>query len=308
MASEMTTFPDLPDSPVEGRVVTTAERRLAVEHWLLMATDDWQRARQEWRQDGVALLRCGDKFCAIRVPLDVAEAAAGCAVPAEVDAYLSGALPGAPVIRSQLGKWLFVLCEASTVTAWTAPGTEYLGDGHQLGVPHPDIVRHPGGTGAYWAVPMSGPGVLGNGATLSRLISHGRRRLAQMAMEPPHTPVESARVDLAGARQLWDHILHLTRDLPATVPPRAQIDPSIATMRDYLEDLVRSVEPALDEKDPAIRPTARWLLGRVRQLLLSEPPSSPREAAEQAENLALSYRALGGIYEKAAWTRRGTRP
>lgn len=281
-----------------NRVPSKVEELLDVENWLLAAAvSDADRVRTEWETQGAAVLRCGARFCAICVPLDVAEAAAGCTAPDEVDAYLAGALLRAPVIRSQLGQRLFVLCEPDTVKDWKAPGTECLGDGHLLGVPRPDIVGHPGRTTSYWAVPMCEPGALGSGKAVSQLVSYGRYRMSDAVPNPQHSLSEPARLGLDHVRQVRDEILHLTRDLPEQVPRRAQLEPAVEELGMYLEDLARWIEPVIAEANSAGRQTVRWLLGRVRQLMSSEPPSNDQEAATQAEDLALYCRALQGVYE-----------
>ncbi|WP_159046318.1 DUF6415 family natural product biosynthesis protein [Streptomyces sp. MMG1121] len=277
-----------------------------MENWLLpAAVSDADRVRTEWETQGAAVLRCGTRFCAICVPLDVAEAAAGCTTPDEVDAYLAGALLRAPVIRSQLGQWLFVLCEPDTVKDWKVPGTECLGDGHLLGVPRPDMVGLPGRTTSCWAVPMRELGALGSGKAVSQLVSYGRYRMSDTVPNPQHSLSGPPRLDLDRVRQVRDEILHLTRDLPEQVPRRAQLEPAITELETYLEDLARWIEPVIAEANPADRQTVRWLLGRVRQLLSSEPPSTDREAATQAEDLALSCRALQGVYERHSCQWRG---
>ena len=81
----------------EVLVHTRFERQLAVGHWLLAAAPDIKEARKEWAVDGIALLRCGGIFSAIRVPAEVVHAAAGTEELHQVNAYLSAALMGGPV-------------------------------------------------------------------------------------------------------------------------------------------------------------------------------------------------------------------
>ncbi|MFB7496784.1 DUF6415 family natural product biosynthesis protein [Streptomyces sp. NPDC056161] len=100
-------------------------------------------------------------------------------------------------------------------------------------------------------------------------------------------------------RQAWDEVLLLTRDLPEKVPPRRQLVPWVAELRGYVTDLVQDVTRAIaEEPDSYDRQTAQWLLDRVRKVLAAEPAPTDREAAERAEDLALSCRALAGIHER----------
>jgi hypothetical protein len=70
----------------EPFLASEAERDLAVEHWLLSVTADTDRARAEWKEAGVALLRCGMLFGAVRLSGEVVRAAAGTDDFREVDA------------------------------------------------------------------------------------------------------------------------------------------------------------------------------------------------------------------------------
>lgn len=57
----------------EVLVHTRHERELAVSHWLLAAAQEVKEARKEWAVAGIALLRCGGIFSAIRVPAEVVQ-------------------------------------------------------------------------------------------------------------------------------------------------------------------------------------------------------------------------------------------
>ncbi|MFF4690483.1 DUF6415 family natural product biosynthesis protein [Streptomyces sp. NPDC001307] len=290
---------DPPEDPGLNRVATKGEELLAIEHWLLAAgASDADQTRSAWETEGVAILRCGAAFHAIRIPLNLVENAAGCTAPAEVDSYLADALLGAPVIRCGHERRLYILCEPSTVKDWKAPGIECLRDGRPLSVPRPDVIRYPGRTASYWAVRMSAPGLLGSGNALSQLVSYGRYRMVSTAPNLEHTPVDATCVDLNAARRACDEILHLTRDLPNKVPQQAQLEPAVAELRHHLEGLVRCVEVTIEKEVSANRQSVQWLLGRVRRHLSSEAPSTDQEAAVRAEALALSCRTLRGVYER----------
>ncbi|MFJ5035552.1 hypothetical protein ACIQB5_47875 [Streptomyces sp. NPDC088560] len=182
MAETPTSRMTLPTHQLHGRVVTAAERRLAVEHWLLMATDDWQRARQEWRRDGVALLRCGGLFSAIRISAPVVHAAAGTDDPTAVDHYLAQVLLGGPVFtdRSNLRYYVLVGNSTGLRREWTLrrDDAEFMGRGHYVGVPAVDATSREV-AGSYWCVEMASAGELAAPDVASQLVRIGRFRLAR---------------------------------------------------------------------------------------------------------------------------------
>ncbi|WP_149827549.1 hypothetical protein [Streptomyces tailanensis] len=167
----------------EDRHITTAAgRALAVEHWLLSAADDSSRARSEWRESGVALLRCGTLFGAIRISGEIVYAAAGTEDPYEVDTFLARAMLGGPVFTDTVTRRYYVMVPPSTGSRseWARrPGgdAEYLGRSHYLGVPSVHATS-PDGPRAYWCVPMDGAGELASAEAVSQLLSVGRYRLA----------------------------------------------------------------------------------------------------------------------------------
>ncbi|WP_030348905.1 DUF6415 family natural product biosynthesis protein [Streptomyces sp. NRRL S-1022] len=117
-------------------------------------------------------------------------------------------------------------------------------------------------------------------------------------LSPPADAV-AADVDLDRARKVRDEVVQLTKDLPAHVPPRAQLEPAVAELRVYVEDLVCDVGALIaTEEDPAERQTAQWLLGRDRQLLEATPAATDLAAAVHAQDMALCCRALAGLYER----------
>lgn len=269
----------------------------AIAEWLLTAAPDIDTARLEWETDGLTLLRCGNIFDAIRIPLDEVEAVAGTRSPADVDDYLARALHGAPVIRCGIGRHLYVLCEPGTAQDCKAPGTEPLGD-ILLGVPRIDLASHPGHTASYWAVPPASPAALGRGNAVAGLVVHGRFELASEIHNPEHRRRRTERIDEAAARRLLTEVLDLTGTLPHTVPTRARIDPAAAELRVYVEDLVCAVEVLIkDEDDSSDRETAQWLIGRARKTLAAKAPATDQEAAVWAEDLALTCRVLLEVHQ-----------
>lgn len=158
-------------------VHTRAERELAVSHWLLTATDDRRLARAEWDETGIALLRCGTVFAAVRIPGAVVHAAAGAEDAKRVDAYLGGALHGGPVFIDSGSQVYYALVPASTARRWDIPDTECLGVASYLGVPSP-ASTDPTSNRSYWCVPMDGPGALCTPRAVSQMVMHGRFRQA----------------------------------------------------------------------------------------------------------------------------------
>lgn len=183
----MTTTPDTTHHvprPVESQpgalVHTRADRNLAAGHWLLSAAEDMQRARNEWADSGIALLRCGTLFTAVRLAAGLVHAAAGTEDLRAVDAYLAEALLGGPAFVDTRWWRYYALVPASTarLPQWQhqAPDAECLGRHSFLGVP--DLTRtDPDDGSSYWCVPMDGPGLLGDPDTVAQLLKAGRDRL-----------------------------------------------------------------------------------------------------------------------------------
>ncbi|OIJ88443.1 hypothetical protein [Streptomyces colonosanans] len=164
----------------EPLLTSGAERDLAVEHWLLSATADNDRARAEWKESGVALLRCGTLFGAVRTSGVVVRAAAGTDRPREVDAYLAQVLAG-PVFSDRVIDCYYVLVppSAGTREAWAATheDAEYLGRGHYLGVPKV-TAKTPQQGRSYWCAPMDSAGVLASPEAVSQFLAFGRYQMA----------------------------------------------------------------------------------------------------------------------------------
>lgn len=167
----------------EGHVTAGAERALATEHWLLMSADDRTRARDEWRDQGIALLRCGPLFCAVRFERRVVEAAAGTEDTEELDRFLADVLHGGPVFMDQNSERYYALVPPSTGEReeWRRgrkPLAEFLGAGHFLGVPRPTH-SYAYERRTYWSVPMDSAGDLCPPEALSQLLAVGYFKLVQ---------------------------------------------------------------------------------------------------------------------------------
>jgi hypothetical protein len=164
----------------------------AVAHWLLSAATDMREARDQWVSKGIALLRCGVVFTAVRIQADIVRAAAGTEDPEHIGVYLKEVLRGGPVFIDTSSQRYYVLVPASMsrLPQWagSVPGAECLGPGCFLGVPNPQRTE-PDLSRSYWCVPMDGPGVLCSPDAVSLLVAYGShqrsagQRLAVEAVE-----------------------------------------------------------------------------------------------------------------------------
>ncbi|MFF8412835.1 hypothetical protein [Streptomyces omiyaensis] len=149
-------------------------REAGVETWLMLAAPDTQKARREWAQYGVALLRCKLTFTAVRIPADIFLAAAGTTDRDEVADYLNAALDGGPCFFDATSRSFYVLTPLSTALKWDVPDTEVLGHDCFLGVPQTTITEPDPRCAAYWVVPMGGPAALCDPEILRWLVTRGR--------------------------------------------------------------------------------------------------------------------------------------
>ncbi|MFD3574788.1 hypothetical protein [Streptomyces sp. NPDC058644] len=148
----------------------------AVAHWLSEAQAGPELAWREWNDGGVAILPCGSRFCAIRIPVQLVYAAVGTSEPKAVDAALAARLDG-PVILDRQGQYEYALTELITQKEWPfqreAP---LLGDGTYLGVPK---AERDGSSRAHWAVPPRFPGHLCSLQAVEQLVAAGCASLAE---------------------------------------------------------------------------------------------------------------------------------
>lgn len=183
----------------EALVHTTADRRLATEHWLLStcAPAGRDRARTEWQTHGVALLPLGTLFSAVRLPGALVQALAASRDPEDIDPFLEEALKDGPVICDPQGSRYYALVPASVprtwrkaVDDWRAHDVDCLGRESYLGVPRVDAVEYQP-YGSYWAVPMSSAALLCGPLDVARLIAAGVHRLAELEQTSSHERLQS---------------------------------------------------------------------------------------------------------------------
>jgi hypothetical protein len=163
------------------------DREIAVRTWLLVAALDVSEATTQWQESGIALLRCGGIFGAVRISANLVRAAAGTDNTREIDAFLAEGLQGGPVFMDLCAQRYYVLVPVSTGQRyeWTSrrdPETEFLGRGCFLGVPRLEATE-PKDVRSYWCVPMDGPGTLTVPDAVSQLLAVARFRRAQAERE-----------------------------------------------------------------------------------------------------------------------------
>ncbi|MCI3270116.1 hypothetical protein [Streptomyces cylindrosporus] len=151
---------------------------LDVTEWLLQAADDPVRAGAEWQTMEVALLRCGDRFSAIRVAAAIVFAAARSEDPARVDEYLAAALHGGPVFVDRQSGRYYCLVPVGACAAWSTPSTACLDAGSYLGVPHPAIDSNRYQARSSWCVPPDRPEAYCQADAVAQMVNVGRFRLA----------------------------------------------------------------------------------------------------------------------------------
>ncbi|MFF3367084.1 hypothetical protein [Streptomyces misionensis] len=160
------------------------ERQRALRQWLLMAADNLSTAQREWREEGVALLRCGGLWGVVYIEAPLVYAAAGTDAAAAVDRYLARTLRG-PVFANLLRHSYYVLTPTSTGhhLAWARPRDDayYMGAGHYLAVPTP--ARTDSGQRRYWCVEADRPGALVSADAVTALVRTGRDRLVSESGE-----------------------------------------------------------------------------------------------------------------------------
>ncbi|MGW5737032.1 MULTISPECIES: hypothetical protein [Streptomyces] len=149
-----------------------------VDRWLAQAQAGPEQAWREWRDEGIALLPCGSRFCAIRMPAQLVYAAVGTSDQKAVDVALAKALDG-PVIRDEAGQHDYALIETIPREDWPfqreAP---LLSEGTYLGVPR---TEHEGRT--HWVLPPRFPGNLCSLRAVEQLVAAGHDTLAESS--PP---------------------------------------------------------------------------------------------------------------------------
>lgn len=146
-----------------------------ISEWLARAHDDPATVHREWMDRRLAVLPLGRRFDAVRIPVEVLDAALGGLRglrPAAVAPLLEQVLRG-PVIQDD-ARWFYPLVRVGGAVRWRSHAARYLGQGW-LGVPQVDQVAPPG---TYWVAPVREPGSLCDLARVAELVEVGAARLA----------------------------------------------------------------------------------------------------------------------------------
>jgi hypothetical protein len=153
-------------------------QRHAVADWLSAAASDRQRAHEEWREQGIALLQCGLLFSAVRIPADLVWSAAGSTGAETAARFLAGTLRGG-VFAHPAGRRYYALVGTDAGRHWREPDAEVLGAGTYLGVPAVDRTSAATDLAAFWVVPMTRPGALCAARDVAELVAAGRAALVR---------------------------------------------------------------------------------------------------------------------------------
>jgi hypothetical protein len=161
------------------RAVTRQECEAAARSWLLLSTAGVDEARQDWRTSGIALLKAGPLFAAIRIEAELVHHVVGATDCVEVDRILAVWLGGGPVWMDQVSRRYYALVPPSAADQrqWRdgqyAPHAECLGTGSYVGVPDPSRTDWDQSF-SYWSVPMQGPGTLCDAREVVKFIQRGQ--------------------------------------------------------------------------------------------------------------------------------------
>lgn len=170
----------------DGNVTTTAERQMAVRHWLLATLPEQkrERARLQWDKYGVALFPLGTLFAAVRIPERAVHEVAMTDNPGMVAEFLKAALDDGPVICDPARRLYYVLVPP-TMLRWPEAAmdwrggldVEILGTETRLGVPRVDCVGLDQQTRAtYWTQSMTSAGMLCEPQAVARMLNAVMRR------------------------------------------------------------------------------------------------------------------------------------
>lgn len=156
---------------------TITDHTIAVRAWLVGAAADEMEARRDWTNRGVAVLKCGILFRALRMPEGLVQAAVGTTDPDAVDARLAQALLGGPVVHDTTARTYSALlaADAGPTPSLKQAGTGFLADDF-IGIPDPSLTRAADGV-RYWSVPLAEGFGLCSVPAVAQLVEVGRYRI-----------------------------------------------------------------------------------------------------------------------------------
>ncbi|MGA4846523.1 hypothetical protein ACOBQB_09730 [Streptomyces sp. G5(2025)] len=136
---------------------------------------------REWSERRVALLLCGRRFSAVRLPARLVHAAA-CTDVSDTDmtAAVTATLGmlGGPVICDAFSTHYYALVPCVPKRVWPHKRVSFLGTESCLGVPRTDVLTPPG---TYWAVPPHTTGDLCALSAVIGMVDLGRHCLDQVS-------------------------------------------------------------------------------------------------------------------------------
>lgn len=165
----------------------------AARRWLVMAADHEQTALRQWRTYGIALLRSGTLFSAVRMNSSLVCAAAGTEDLDQVAEHLATALRG-PVFLDPYARKYYALVPPTTQerSAWRyrdpRDEVQFLGADSFIGTPEAGTRRQEKPTPgerlrSWWVVPFVRDGDLCSPDAVAQLISVARMRTVRAGEE-----------------------------------------------------------------------------------------------------------------------------
>ncbi|TFV29708.1 hypothetical protein E4K10_49460 [Streptomyces sp. T1317-0309] len=251
-------------------------------------------ACRDWKQSGVALLRCGPLFCAVRISAQLVHAAAGATDPNEVDAYLAACFPRRPGVHGPDLHRYYALVRGDVAGGHRWKGHEPhavgLSAASFLGVPDPACV-YPYDRASYWCVPVKEPGALCTPSAVEQLIVHGRLLLARRRGE--QMPSQEAVIDPEAVRETYNAALQLW------VSHKTQ--PSVDELCDRMKEHIALLLPEVEQLAARMRGEQRRLgihvLTRVNRFMSPGVSDGAHRPAGYIQDLAGLSRSLLGLYE-----------
>lgn len=150
-----------------------------ITEWLLRGAESAEQARMEWQTQGVALVRCGRSFAAIRIPAHLVHAAAGTDDPESVRTRLECHLSGPVIHDGRERSAYYVLIQWHAGLVWDGEDdTPCLGSDTYIGVPQLGRCYPPG---THWVIEPRRDGDLCRPSVVREFIARARQRLAAAA-------------------------------------------------------------------------------------------------------------------------------
>ncbi|MGW6600919.1 hypothetical protein [Streptomyces sp. NPDC055036] len=157
----------------ERRTVRTGMQN-AIARWLTSSSQALAVAHEAWEGGRPAMLRTGNPYDAVRMPLTLVHAAAESSAPDVVVGVLAKTLDGPVICHPR--HWYYALVLPGTCETWRSAEAVVRGPGARLGIPRPDRTD-PTPVTPYWAVPVEQAGKLCGPDAVAELLRVGRARL-----------------------------------------------------------------------------------------------------------------------------------